>query len=55
MNDLQEEIHKEFESTQMFLALRRALWLAIVFEPTREEKSNEIIKVENIMIRKHPQ
>ncbi|WP_153049262.1 hypothetical protein [Streptococcus suis] len=53
MNELQKEIHSEFEGTQMFLALKGTLWVARVSELSLDEKNKSQNKT-NILIRKHP-
>lgn len=54
MNAIQNELHKEYINTKMFLALKGTLWISKVIEPNLQDLNNSFFVNDNIVIKKRP-
>ena len=52
MNAIQNELHKEYTNTKMFLALKGTLWVSKVIEPNLQDLNNGSFVNDNIVIKK---
>ncbi|MBS6506014.1 hypothetical protein [Streptococcus vestibularis] len=54
MNSIQNELHKEYQNTKMFLALKGTLWISKVIEPSLVDLNKSYFINDNIVIKKLP-